>query len=116
MSSFKGRLLHAALMLIFFTPGPVPRLLAQDTTKPHRKILMMFEPEYPTIVKNGHFEGQVRLQATVLSNGNVAKVEVKGGNPVLSPYASQAVMRWKYAPAPTSSVEEVVVVFNLTHR
>jgi TonB family protein len=112
----KGRLSLASLALLFLILGSVPHPLAQEAAKAHRKVLVMIDPEYPSIVRNGHFEGQVRLEATVLSNGNVAKVEIKGGNPVLSPYASQAVMRWKYAPAPTSTVEEVVVVFNLIHR
>ncbi len=76
----------------------------------------MFEPEYPTILKNGHFEGQVRLEATVLPNGNVAKVDPKGGNPMLLQYASQAVMKWKYAPGPDKTVEEVVFVFNPNSR
>ena len=38
----------------------------------------MVEPDYPYILKNGHFEGQVRLEATVLPNGNVTKVEIEG--------------------------------------
>jgi TonB family protein len=58
----------------------------------------------------------VRLDATVLPNGNVSKVEIKGGNPMLSQYASQAVMRWKYAPAPAQTVEEVTFNFNPSNR
>jgi TonB family protein len=73
---------------------------------------MMFEPEYPTVLKNGHFQGQVRLEATVGPNGTVSKVEVKGGNPILAQYASQAVMRWKYAPGPVQTIEQVVFNFN----
>lgn len=89
-----------------------PRLLAQDTGKPRRKVLVMTEPDYPYVLRNGHFEGQVRLAATVLPNGTVSKVECKGGNPMLAQYASQAVMRWKYAPGPAQTVEEAVFVFN----
>jgi TonB family protein len=93
-----------------------PQLLAQNAPKPHRKVIMMFEPEYPSVLKNGHFEGQVRLDATVQPNGNVSKIEIKGGNPMLSQYASQAVMRWKYAPAPAQTVEEVTFNFNPNNR
>jgi TonB family protein len=78
---------------------------------PHRKTLVRVEPEYPAVLKNGHFEGQVRLDATVLPNGTVSKVEVKGGNPMLCQFASQAVMRWKYVPASSETVEEVVFDF-----
>jgi len=76
----------------------------------------MAEPEYPYVLRNGHFEGQVRLEATVLPNGTVSKVECKGGNPMLAQYASQAVMRWKYAPGPAQTVEEAVFNFNPNNR
>jgi len=76
----------------------------------------MLEPEYPAVLKNGRFEGQVRLDATVLANGTVSKVEVRGGNPMLCQYAAQAVMHWKYAPGPAQTVEEVVFNFNATQR
>lgn len=108
-----GRLSLGTLMLLLsLMAGSTPRLLAQNVAKVHRKVLVMFEPEYPTILKNGHFEGQVRLEATVLPNGSVSKVDPKGGNPMLSQYAQQAVMKWKYAPGPDKTVEEVVFVFN----
>ncbi len=117
LSDFKGRFLLAALaLLVCVMAGSTPCLSADNTAKPHRKVLMMFEPEYPTILKNGHFEGQVRLEATVLPNGTVSKVDIKGGNPMLSQYASKAVMRWKYAPGPDKTVEEVVFVFNPNDR
>ncbi len=76
----------------------------------------MYDPEYPAVLKNGHFEGQVRVGATVLPTGTVSKVEVKGGNPILAQYASQAVMRWKYAPSSAQTVEEVTFNFNSSNR
>jgi outer membrane biosynthesis protein TonB len=112
-----GRLSFAALTFsLCLLTLPAPRLQAQSAAKSHRKVLTMFEPEYPTILKNGHFEGQVRLEATVLPNGNVSKVDPKGGNPMLLQYASQAVMKWKYALGPAQTVEEVVFVFNPNSR
>jgi TonB family protein len=95
---------------------PGSHLHAQSAAKPHRKVLVMIDPDYPTVLKNGHFVGQVRLDATILPNGSVSKVEIKGGNPMLSQYASQAVMKWKYAPAAAQSVEEVVFNFNPNSR
>jgi len=94
------------------TPNSIPRVFAQATPKVHRKVLVMFDPEYPSILKNGHFEGQVRLEATVLPNGSVAKVDVKGGNPMLAQCGVQAVMKWKYVPGPDKTVEDVVFSFN----
>jgi TonB family protein len=112
-----GRLSLGGLMLLLsLMAGSTPRLMAENPAKVHRKVLVMFEPEYPNILKNGHFEGQVKLEATVLPNGTVSKVEGKGGNPMLSQYAQQAVMKWKYAPGPDKTVEEVVFVFNPNDR
>ena len=80
--------------------------------KVHRKVLVSYQPVYPFVLQNGHFEGQVRLEATVLPNGTVSKVEVRGGNPMLAQYATEAVNKWKYAPSPATTVEEVSFYFN----
>ncbi len=85
---------------------------AQSTVKPHRKAIVKVQPDYPAVLKNGHFEGQVRINATVLADGSVTKVEIKGGNPMLSQYAAEAVMKWKYAPGPAQTVEEVIFNFD----
>jgi TonB family protein len=117
LSNIKKRVSLASMaLLIGLASASAPRLLAQNTAqnavKTHRKVLVMIEPEYPYVLRNGHFEGQIRLEATVLPNGNVSKVECKSGNPMLAQYASQAVMRWKYAPGPAQTLEEAVFVFN----
>jgi TonB family protein len=105
-----------ALALLWVVPYFSSNLAAQTAAKSHRKVVSMVEPEYPPVLKNGHFEGQVRIEATVLSNGSVSHVEVKGGNPMLSQYAAQAVMKWKYAPAAAQTTEEVVFNFNANIR
>jgi outer membrane biosynthesis protein TonB len=112
LSGVKSGLSLAVLALLLLIPGAVPHAAAQNAPKVKRKVLVMVEPEYPYILRNGHFEGQVRLEATVLPNGSVSKVAPKGGNPMLSQYAQQAVMHWKYAPGPAQTVEEAVFVFN----
>ena len=101
----------AALCLLSLLPGSTPNLLAQDA-KPHRKVLVSYQPDYPYVLTNGHFEGQVRLEATVQANGSVSKVEIKGGNPMLAKYAVEAVLKWKYAPGPAQTMEECVFVFH----
>jgi TonB family protein len=100
------------LALFCLIPALNTNLPAQNANKVRRKVLVMTEPEYPAILKQGHFQGQVRLEATVQANGNVSKVEIKGGNPMLSEYASKAVLKWKYAPGPAETVEDVVFNFS----
>lgn len=105
-----------ALALLWVVPCFSAHLNAQTAARPHRKVVVMVEPEYPTVLKNGRFEGQVRLEATVLPSGSVSHVEVKGGNPMLSQYAAQAVMKWKYAAGAAQTTEDVVFNFNATAR
>ena len=89
-----------------------PTHLIAQAAKVKRKVVTSVQPDYPYILRNAHFEGQVKLEATVQPNGNVTKVDIKGGNPMLSQYAQQAVLHWKYAPGPAQTVEEVVFTFN----
>jgi len=102
-----------ALPILIFQPY---HSLAQLAAKTARKVLIRIDPDYPQFLKNGHFEGRVVVEATVLPNGNVSKVEIKGGNPMFSEFASKAVLKWKYAPAPSQTVEEVNFVFTQTPR
>jgi TonB family protein len=98
-------------LLLCLLPSSAPHLLAQNTAKA-RKVVLIVQPDYPTVVKNGHFEGQVRLEASVLANGTVSKVEIRGGNPMLAQFTVEAVMKWKYVPGPAPTVEEVTFNFH----
>jgi TonB family protein len=106
----------ALVLLLCLIASWVPQILAQNAPKPHRKVIVMYDPEYPAIMKNGHFEGQVRVEATVLATGAVSKVEIKGGNPILAQCAAEAVAKWKYAPGPAQSIEEITFTFNADKR
>ena len=75
-------------LMLCLVANSAPLVRAQSALKLHRKVIVMHDPEYPAVLKNGHFEGQVKIDATVLPNGTVSKVEVKGGNPILAQYAS----------------------------
>ena len=108
--------LLVTLALLSLMPGFAPRLQAQDAPKAHRKVIVKVDPEYPPVLRTGHFEGQVRLEAVVLPNGNVSRVDIKGGNPMLAEYGVQAVMRWKYSPAAAQTVEEVQFHFSSNQR
>jgi TonB family protein len=103
------------LILLCMMCARSPRALAQaaeSTSKSRRKVLVTVQPKYPAVLREGRFEGQVRLAATVLANGKVSKVETQGGNPMFSQFAEAAVKNWKYAPGPAQTVEEVVFNFN----
>lgn len=94
-----------------------PRVVhAQAAAKDARKVVQRVDPEYPDFFRNGRFEGRVVAMATVLPNGSVSHVEIKSGNPMFAEFVSKALMKWKYAPAPTQTVEEVNFHFSMTPR
>lgn len=84
---------------------------AQTVQKSSRKVVRSIPPEYPTIVKHAHVGGLVRLRVTVLPNGDVAKVESIGGNPIFLESATKAVLKWKYTPASARTEEDLEINF-----
>ena len=111
-----GKLLFSTTLLALLLVVKPGSLLAETPVKTGRKVVVRVDPEYPEFLKSGHFQGRVLVEATVLPNGNVSKVEVKGGNPMFSEYASKAVLKWKYAPGPAQTVEDVSFNFTETPR
>jgi TonB family protein len=101
---------RCALLMVFVAAGVHPRLVAQEAA--HRKVLVRVAPEYPETLRLAQIGGLVRLSATVLANGTVTQVEVRGGNPILAERAQKAVMKWKYSPAAAQTVEEVSLSFS----
>lgn len=89
---------------------------AQGTPKAGRKVVARVEPEYPEFFRKGHFQGRVVAEASVLPNGDVSNVEIKGGNPMFANFAAKALKKWKYAPGPAQTVEEVVFNFSSDAR
>jgi outer membrane biosynthesis protein TonB len=109
------RFIFSALMLLALPvqPGYVH---AQAPAKNARKVLVRVEPEYPDFFRSGHFEGRVVAEATVLPNGNVSSVAIKGGSPMFAEFVTKALMKWKYAPGPEQTVEQVSFRFSTTPR
>jgi outer membrane biosynthesis protein TonB len=104
------------LVLLCLFAIVAPLLHAQTAAKAGRKVVLKVDPDYPTFLRNGHFQGLVIIEATVQANGNVSKADIKGGNPMLSQYAAAAVLHWKYAPGPEKTTEEVIFHFNANDR
>jgi TonB family protein len=100
-----------ALAAAFFFLALAPLSSAQKASKSERKVLVSVKPDYSELLRHAQIGGLVRLKATVAPDGKVTNVTVVGGNPILAESASAAVMRWKYAPAPDQTVEEVSISF-----
>jgi len=55
-------------------------------------------PTYPPDAKDQHIQGVVVLKVNIDKEGNVYKVELISGHPLLAPAAIEAVKQWKYRP------------------
>jgi outer membrane biosynthesis protein TonB len=109
-------LLCLAALLVLLLPVQPGFIVAQAPAKNARKVLVRVEPDYPDFFRNGHFEARVVAEATVLPNGNVSSIEIKGGNPMFAEFATKALMKWKYVPAPAQTVEQVIFNFRTNPR
>jgi len=98
-------------LLLLLAPVSLSTAQVARVERPSRKIVRTSEPDYPKIVKHAHIGGSVRLNVTVLASGDVAKVEILGGNPIFVESATKAVLKWKYAPATSQTKEEVQINF-----
>jgi protein TonB len=79
------------------------------------KLIRKVEPHYPASMAQGR-RGEVVLKATINRKGQVAKVNVVRGQPVLAQAAIAAVMRWRYEPfllngVPIEVENDIVVNF-----
>ena len=111
-SVLKNRLAFFGLTLLFLVSVFLFPARAQSVEKSARKVVRSVPPEYPKSLKDAHIGGLVRLNVTVLANGDVARVEVLGGNPIFVETATNAVRKWKYVPAASQTQEDVHIHFN----
>jgi protein TonB len=86
-------------MLVSMFPG-----FAQETQKKVSRseaetaILSKVPPDYPAIARQLKIQGVVELEAFVSGTGEVDKVNIVSGNPVLTKPAVEARKKWKFRP------------------
>jgi TonB family protein len=80
-------------------------------TQSARKVINKVFPVYPSTARNMGLTGTVRLEASVLANGTVKSIRVRGGNPLLAQAAQEAVRGWKWAKSDHESTEVLEVRF-----
>jgi protein TonB len=61
-------------------------------------VVSKVEPDYPPLARQLKIAGSVDLEAVVSEDGNVEKVDVVDGNPVLTKAGTEALMKWKFKP------------------
>ncbi len=73
-------------------------------------------PIYPSLARQTHIQGTVRLHAIIATDGSMKSVEVMSGHPLLVQAALDAVRKWRYQPtllngAPVEVDTTVDVIF-----
>jgi TonB family protein len=79
-------------------PQPAPGTIRISQGVSQGLLLKKVQPAYPAIAKQMHKEGTVQLLATISKYGEVTKVQVLGGDPMLAKSAVDAVKGWEYRP------------------
>ena len=100
-----GKVLKAASLALMVSFA-LPVRAADD-----RAVKSRVAPNYPELAKRMRISGEVRIEATVDPEGKVTDVKTLSGNHVLSSAAEDAVRKWRFVPAATSSVVDVDVNF-----
>jgi TonB family protein len=85
---------------------------AQESSEGTRKVVTKVVPEFPSLARSLHIQGNVRANVLVAANGKVKSVEVKGGHPLLGQAAQTALSQWTWEPAAHETHETVELRFN----
>lgn len=98
--------------------GPAGTVRAVTLGSTASRVLYSPTPAYPAAASSAHVQGEVKLQATVDRQGNVASVRVISGPPLLREAALDAAQRWRYRPntadgEPTTMSAITVFAFQL---
>jgi len=88
-------------------------LLALPAHAGDRSIKTRVAPNYPEIAKRMKISGVVKVEVTVDAEGKVTAVKTVAGNRMLSTAAEDAVRRWKFSPAASTTTENVDINFSL---
>ncbi|HKH99657.1 MAG TPA: energy transducer TonB [Candidatus Sulfotelmatobacter sp.] len=79
-------------------PQIVPTRVRVSQGVMERLIIKKVQPDYPPDAIEQHIQGVVVLKVNIDKQGNVYKVELISGHPLLAPAAIAAVRQWKYKP------------------
>ena len=78
-------------------PPPKPHLRVSSGVADSLKIHDA-QPRYPIEAREQGIQGDVLLQATIDTKGNLVDIKVVQGDPILVKAAVEAVNKWKYRP------------------
>jgi protein TonB len=79
---------------------PVPAVQRVRISQGVTQGLLIFriEPTYPPLAQQARIQGVVVMTALIDKGGNVQRLQVVSGHPLLAPAAIEAVKQWRYKP------------------
>lgn len=101
---------NALLFFLVLAAGRAPA--QQEPAEAPRKVVSRSVPAYPPLARTMNITGRVRVEALVAGDGTVKSVELKGGHPVFTQAATNAVRKWKWEPATRETHETVELRFD----
>jgi protein TonB len=95
-----GSTLSLAPGLTVFKPKPAPTMQRVRVSPGVIKGLLIHrvEPIYPPLAQQARIQGAVVLSAIIDKDGNVQRLQIVSGHPLLAPAAIAAVKQWRYKP------------------
>jgi TonB family protein len=93
---FTGLLLSGIVIFPVLRAEDVTRRVTEEEAK--KSVTSKVTPEYPPMARQMKLGGKVQVDAYIDPEGNVEKVQVVTGNPLLTSAAVNAVKRWKFSP------------------
>jgi TonB family protein len=71
------------------------------------------EPEYPALARQARISGVVYLSVTVAPDGQLKRMQVVSGHPILVPAAMESVRKWTFPPIPSEMTWTFDIAFKL---
>lgn len=73
-----------------------PRLISRGTME--GQLIHRVDPLYPKIARDAHITGEVKVRATIGTDGVIRNWEVISGNPIFYTSTIAAIRQWRYKP------------------
>src|SRR5262252_4825785 len=85
------------------TPVAVPKIATPQRVRVSSGVsqgllIRKVPPTYPPLARQARIQGTVILQAQISKTGDIEKLQLISGHPMLAPAAIEAVKQWKYKP------------------
>jgi len=93
-----GTLLLASTLVAWPAGVQAQEMLHVNGDKARQAASVKPPPDYPPMAKQLHIGGVVTLDAFIQPDGQVDKVEIVKGNPMLAAAATAALKKWKFIP------------------